>query len=290
MTKRQCCIVVNPIACRGKALKVLARILPTLKRLPILYRVVVTESIAHAQTTARAAAQMGECVAVLGGDGSLRAVASVMPADGVLAIIPAGRGNDMARALGIPLHPERACRLLADGQVKVIDAASVNGHLFLSICSLGFDSVANRYVAGMRWLNGRLVYLIAGLRALMHWQPVHFNITIDGEHFAHEGYTVAVANASTYGGGMVLAPSASLTDGLLDVVLIGAVSKLRLLRNIPRVFNGTHVHAPGYKVLRGRHIEITAEPSYALYADGDYICAPPATIEIANKRLQVLVP
>lgn len=282
--------MVNPIACKGKALTVLAQITPTLKRLPIQYRVIITESIAHAQALARVAAEAGDQVAVLGGDGSLRAIASVMPAQGVLAIIPAGRGNDMARSLRIPLNPVAACELLAHGKAAVIDAAKVNGHLFLSICSLGFDSIANHYAASMRWVNGRLVYLCAGLRALVNWQPIRFDVKVDGEPMTHVGYTVAVANAGTYGGGMMLAPDASLTDGLLDVVMIGAVSKLRLLSNIPRVFNGTHVNAPGFKIIRGKHIEIAAAAKYSLYADGDYICAPPVSIEIAAERLRVLVP
>lgn len=291
MTKRKFCLIVNPYAGNGEAIRVLKQVEQTLKVLPIDFHIVISKDVADAQTHALNAVNQGEYVAVLGGDGSASTIAEALRNQhGTLAIIPAGRGNDFARMLKYPQDPIEACRILAYGQEKVVDMGQANEKPFLGICSLGFDSIANKIANQTTIIKGRAVYIYAALRALFQYQPALFHITIDGKKHEYTAYTIAVANSQCYGGGMFLAPNASIEDELLDIVIIGAIPKHRLLFNLPRVFKGTHINEPNVTVLRGRNVHIEAEPQYMAFADGDAVCSSPLNIQVLPKSLRVLVP
>jgi YegS/Rv2252/BmrU family lipid kinase len=214
----------------------------------------------------------------------------VAAAGGVLGVLPCGRGNDTARTLGIPLDPVRAAQALAAGVERRIDLGSVDGRTFVGIASAGFDSETNRVANASRHVRGRLVYPYATLRVLAGWRPAGFAVTVDGVERAFTGYLVSVANMPTYGGGMRIAPDADPTDGLLDVVTARHVSKARFLTIAPRIFAGNHVDAPSVRVERGRAVRLDADRPFMVYADGDPLCALPATITIQPGALRVLAP
>ena len=286
---RRYCILVNPTAGNGRALAALKKVETAMTQLSFHFRSVITHDVAAARREALLAVQQGEVVVAMGGDGTTRAIADILHAhQGTLALIPAGRGNDLARMLNIPTDPVAACKLLQTAHVSRIDMARVNQHPFLSICSLGLDSVANRIASQSTWVRGRAVYLYGGLRALLGWQPIKFNVTIDDQHFEYDGYSVAVANARSYGGGLCLVPEASLSDGLLDVVMIAHAPKWRIIKNIPRLLLGQPIKDPAFTIIRGKHIQIDVDPQFTLYADGDAIYAPPATIQVVPAALRVL--
>src|SRR5215211_637669 len=166
--------------------------------------------------------------------------AELRDGSGVLAVLPGGRGNDFARKLGIPFDPVAACALL-DGPERRVDLADVGGRTFLGILSAGLDSDANRLANDNKLPLGTAVYAYAALRALAAWKTARWTVVVDGETREFDGYCVAVSNSGVYGSGMYLVPDARLDDGLLDVVLVGDVSKRRYLANLPKVFNGTHL-------------------------------------------------
>jgi len=166
-----------------------------------------------------------------------------------MGVLPGGRGNDLARVLGIPTEPEAAIEIVLAGHSRPIDIGEVNGKRFLGIASVGFDSDANR-IANESRLRGNLVYAWAALRALATWKSARFTIAIGDAHTRVEGYSVIVANSKAYGGGMFVAPDAELDDGEFDVVTIGHVGKLRFLGNLPKVFKGTHVDEDEVSVFR----------------------------------------
>lgn len=291
MDNRKFCILVNPNAGRGRALSLVKRIERYLHKHKLHFHIVITETVEDAKTEALAAIKREEIVATVGGDGSVRALLNVIYENqGTLALIPAGRGNDLARVLKIPLHPLRACRVLVKGKKIKIDLASVNGQPFLGICSAGFDSLANDIANKTQIIRGSMVYLYSGLRVLFSFKPIKFNVTIDGRLIQHEGYTVAVANSPYYGGGIKLAPEASVQDGLLDIVLVGKLSKWRALAVIPKLFKGTHAHTPGFQILRGKQVSIEAPARFTAYADGDAICPPPVKISLIANALNIIVP
>jgi len=263
-----------------------------LDRLGAVHRVVETRGIGHAQEETAAAVGAGETVAAFGGDGLLRSVAEVLRGTAsALAVIPGGRGNDLARVLGIPKEPVAAARVAATGHERVIDMAEVNGVPYLGIASFGFDSDANRIANQAKVVKGNLVYLYAALRALAAWKPAGFIVTVDGERHDLSGYSVAVANSKAYGGGMFAAPQAELDDGLLDVVVCAESSKWHLLSSmLPAVFKGEHINDPSVSTFRGSDIEVAADRPFDIYADGDPVGAVPATINVAPRCLRVIVP
>jgi len=288
---RRFALLVNPAAAAGRALARLPDVVAAFERHGAVHRIVETRDPAHAQTEARTAHQRGEVIAALGGDGMLRPLAEVLrDTDATLAILPAGRGNDLARVLGIPSDPAAAVGVAVDGDERMLDVASVDGRPYLGIASFGLDSDANRIANEARLIRGNLVYLYAALRALAGWRPANFTVTVDGERHELEGYSVAVANSSAYGGGMFLAPQAVLDDGQLDVVATSTTSKLHCVRMLPRVFKGRHLSEPSVHTWRGRCIELAADRPFTIYADGDPISELPATIAVSQRCLRVIVP
>ncbi len=289
---RPLAVICNPAAAGGRGLERLPLAVAELQRLGTAHRVVETRDIDHARAAAAEAAANGENVVAIGGDGLLRPIAAELRhTDSTLAIVPGGRGNDLARVLGIPTDPVAATRIAVEGREWSIDMATVDGEPYLGIASFGFDSDANRIANEARLIRGNLVYVYAALRALAGWRPARFVVTIDGERHELCGFSLGVANSRAYGGGMFVAPQAELDDGLLDVVALGAVSKLRFLtRLLPKVFNGSHLSEPYVHSWRGASIEIASDRPFEIYADGDPIGAVPARVEVEPRCLRVIVP
>jgi YegS/Rv2252/BmrU family lipid kinase len=262
-----------------------------LDRLGVPYRLLNTQSIEHAREEARAAADQGETVVAIGGDGLVGTLAgAVQGTNSALGIVPGGRGNDLARVLGIPSDPREAALLLVDGPDHLIDVGTVNGRPFVGIATVGFDSVANRLANEARLVRGNLVYVYAGLRTLAGWKHATFEVTVDGERHTMTGYNVAIANSKAYGGGIMLVPHAELDDGRLDVMLVQEHPKLHWLASVPKSFKGEHVDDPNIRWLAGSEIEVSADRPFTVYADGDPIAELPATIRITKQSLRVIAP
>jgi len=209
----------------------------------------------------------------------------------VMGVLPGGRGNDLARVLGIPLNDlAAAVAILRDGVERPLDVGRVDGRPFMGIASLGFDSDANRIANEAPARLGDLVYAYGALRAFARWRPATFTLVLDGEERTYTGYSVACANSKAYGGGMLLAPDAELDDGLLDVLVIEQVSKARFLSQLPKVFRGAHVANPEVHVLRAREVRVSADRPFAIYADGDPIGELPATITVSPRAVRVVLP
>jgi YegS/Rv2252/BmrU family lipid kinase len=291
MSEHKYCLLVNPTAGKGRALKVLEKVRHLLSHTQLKIHTVITENVNHAKAVTTEAIARGETIAALGGDGTVRAVASVIHAlGGTLALIPAGRGNDLARTLHIPEDPEAAFNILTRKKQTAIDIAKINNQFFLGICSLGIDSVANGFANQAKFIKGPSAYLYGGLRALLNWKHIKFKIDVDGQTLEHEGYTVAVANSQCYGGGMFLAPNASLQDGLLNIILVGKIPKYRLLTAIPRLFNKTFQQEKHVTTLSGRSVKIMADEKFMVFADGDPISTSPVEICVVPNALNVIIP
>jgi YegS/Rv2252/BmrU family lipid kinase len=288
---RPVCLIVNPHAGGGRALRLLPAVEAALRELGLRFRVERTTSMEHARELTRAARDAGETVAAMGGDGLTGAIAGELrDGAGVLAILPGGRGNDFARKLGIPHDPVLAAELLIGGAERRVDLADAGGKAFLGILSAGFDSDVNEIANTTRLPLGTSVYVYGVLRAVWTWRHAGWTVAIDGEELAYEGYSVAVANSGIFGGGMRLVPDASLEDGLLEVVMISRQSKLAYLRGLPRVFKGTHLQDPALKLVRGREITFGADRAFTAYADGDPIGELPLTVRVLPGALRVVAP
>jgi YegS/Rv2252/BmrU family lipid kinase len=308
------CLIVNPSAGGGKAGRVLADVVGALEAHGLQVHSELTRDLEHARELAFTAAGAGETVVCLSGDGMVGAVADVLRGvpGALLGVLPGGRGNDLARVLGISADPVEACATIAAGFSRELDLGEVDGKAFVGIASVGFDSEANRIAnEAPAWLGG-FVYAYGALRALLFWKPARFEIELSGpctgddgertsagvgessqlgERHCFAGYTVGACNSKTYGGGMRAAPDALLDDGLLDVVVLEDVSKLRFLtRILPKVFSGAHVREPSVRSFRAREVAISADRPFTMYADGDPIGELPLRVKALAGAVRVLVP
>jgi YegS/Rv2252/BmrU family lipid kinase len=284
-------LLANPHSAGGRTLKLLPRVEAALDARRVEFRVQRTKGLRHGAEQALLAVEAGEVPVVISGDGLIGAVGGAMAgSETPLGLIPSGRGNDLARVLGIPSDPEQAVEVLLRGHSRRIDVGEVNGKRFLGIVSVGFDSEANRRANEARLIRGNLVYAFAALRTLLAWKPARFTIRVDHETIRVSGYSVSVANNRAFGGGMLIAPRAELDDGEFDIVTVGEVGKLRFVTNLPKVFKGTHVEEDQVRVFRAQHLELTASRPFPVYADGEHLTDLPARLRVIPRALDVLVP
>ena len=262
------CLIVNPAAGGSRAGRAAPAVEQALRGHGLQVRRVDTRDLDHARELAAEAANRGETVVALSGDGMIGVLADTLREipGAVLGVLPGGRGNDLARVLGIAEDPVAACATIAHGVPRPIDLGVVidarsgeGGRAFVGIASAGFDSDANRIAnEAPSWLGG-LVYAYGALRALLSWRPARLEIELDppGERHAFTGYTVAAANSKAYGGGMRLAPDALLDDGLLEVIVVERVSKLAVPGQPAASLQG-HPRAAALRAglprRRGRHL------------------------------------
>jgi YegS/Rv2252/BmrU family lipid kinase len=284
-------LLVNPSSAGGKTLKLLPRVEQALDARRVAFRVQRTKSLDHGVEQGLRAVEAGEVPVVVSGDGLLGAVGGAMAgSETPLGIVPGGRGNDLARVLGVPNDPEDAVAALFSGHSRRIDVGEANGRRFLGIVSVGFDSECNRRANEVKLIRSNLVYVYSLFRTLVGWKPARFTIRVDEERIRLTGYSVSVANNSTFGGGMRIAPGADLEDGLFEIVAIGEVGKLRFLANLPKVFKGTHVEGDDVRVFQAPHLELSASRPFPVYADGEHLTDLPAALRVLPRALSVLTP
>jgi YegS/Rv2252/BmrU family lipid kinase len=284
-------LIVNPVAGRGRAKELLPKVEKELDERRMIFRVEETGGREHAVDEIVRAAEAGEIPVVMSGDGLVGLAGGVLAGSEVpLGIIPGGRGNDLARVLGIPTEPEKAVEVLAAGHTRKIDVGEANGQRFLCIASIGFDSDANRIANNAKLIKGNLVYAYAALRALISWKPARFTVKVGDERLRFTGYSVSAANTNAYGGGMFVAPDADPADGEFDIVMIGEVGKLRFLGNLPKVFKGTHVDQDEVRVFRAPFLDLEASRPFAVYADGEHLTDTPVSLRLLPRALSVIAP
>ncbi|MDD1477011.1 diacylglycerol/lipid kinase family protein [Arthrobacter sp. H16F315] len=242
-----------------------------------------------------------DALVMVGGDGmvhlGINALAgSDLPFGTVpLGIVPTGTGNDMARTLGLPAHNipgacERVLAALAAGG-RLIDAGRVwsdgKSSWFAGVLSAGFDAAVNERANAWRWPRGKARYNLAMLRELASFRPINYTVTADGARWRQAAMLISVANGQSIGGGMKVTPDAVLDDGLLDLFIVGPLSRAGLLRVFPKVFSGGHLGHPAVHIRRVRSVELSADDVVA-YADGERIGPLPLTIEVVPGAIRVL--
>ncbi|CAN5833606.1 diacylglycerol kinase [soil metagenome] len=290
----QVALIVNPAAGGGRGGRVLRAALPMLRAAGLDPEVLISANGQEPTRLARQAAEAGaRLVVAVGGDGQASAVANgLLGTDAVLGVLPAGSANDYARALGMPRRDlPAAVQLLLDAQSQRVDVVRVESAAavrhYLNVGGAGFDSVVNATAERIPLFRGSFRYVLAVLRELPRFRPGCFRLRVDGVALELKAMVVVVANGSTYGGGMHVAPSASLVSGLLEVCVVGELSALAFLRAFPRVFRGTHVGHPAVTMLSARRIEIEADPAYEVTGDGECIGRLPARFTVLPAALLV---
>ena len=260
-------------------------------------RVVIGTSAADAERRAQAVAEQGSRgVVSVGGDGAAHIGINVAMRAGVpLGVVAAGSGNDFARAVGTHgVGPEAAvaemCRSVAESGVAVDVGRLASGRYFGCVLSMGFDAAVNAKANTMSRLGGRSRYPLAMLSELRAFRPLDFTLNVDGTRYEHRGMLVAVGNTRSYGGGMLICPTASVTDGQFQVTVIDEMSVAELLLLFPRVYRGTHVDHPKATVYRGRNVEISPQQDTGgpVFADGEQVGMGSVSAALVPAALRVL--
>jgi diacylglycerol kinase (ATP) len=285
-------LVVNPASGKRKGAAIAARAAERLGRSGhVTTRIQGADAPSARDQLKQAIATGLDGVIVVGGDGALHGVLDhVADSDLTFGLIPAGTGNDTARALGIPVDDtDAAVDLIAAGHVRTIDLARTDEAYVATVIASGFDSKVNERANAMTWPHGNLRYNIAILAELRTFEPLRFTLTLDGRTIEREAMLVAIGNGPSFGGGIRICEGASMDDGLLDVVVINPVSKARLIRVFPRLYRGTHVTLPEFERHRVREVTLSS-PGIVAYGDGERLGPLPMTTTIRPGALRVFAP
>ena len=240
-----------------------------------------------------------DALIVVGGDGMVNLGVNLVAGTGVpLGLIPAGTGNDMARVLGIP-HENQAAALdvlieALNFPARTIDAGLVTDESgetrwFGCMLSAGFDSIVNERANSMQHPKGASRYTIAMLLELVTLKPITYRITADGVVLDTGGMMVSVGNGVSLGGGMKVTPTAVVDDGLLDILVVGPLTRIQFLRIFPKVFAGTHIADPRVRIIKAKKIRLEADEVVA-YTDGERFAPLPIDIEVRPGALRVFAP
>ncbi|WP_042383495.1 diacylglycerol/lipid kinase family protein [Streptacidiphilus melanogenes] len=281
--------VVNPISGGGHGFEEWQPVSDLLRTAGATVLTVPTQSREHAIAVAGQAAERGDVVVAVGGDGMVRDVADgVVRADGTMGMVPAGRGNDLARRLGLPGDPVGLAHLLLEGKPRALDVLDVNGVIAPGNVYIGIDSLATQIINANRRLPALLVYRLAPVRAILRWRPAAYTLDLDGERREVRAHTVVVANSGAYGHGLRIVPPAELDDGRLDVMVVGDGPRRQVVSFMGQAKKGTHVDRPEVTLLTGTAITVDADRPVPVCADGDEVTTLPARIRLLPGALKLL--
>ena len=319
-------LIANPISGKGHARNIAEQAYAALTESGHQGQLVFTSASGDAMRFAREAVSDGiQSVIACGGDGTLHEVVNgiAMVPDVTLGVLPCGRGNDFAAAVGIPLKPDAAIATLLSGTAIRVDLGrcyqnspqlTVNSrqlkggivepepsltdnrqlttdNYFTTIATCGYDTeVSRRAAKGTPLFAGTASYAYAAVETLFYYEPPF--VRLEGDFGIHEGPLLLAATGITnrYGGGFQIVPNAQIDDGLFDVCIIRPVSSLTVLRLMVTLFWGGHVSHPAVSMHQTRTLTIETDTPMLLYADGEPMCETPATIEIIKDGLVVMSP
>lgn len=285
-------LLANPRAGRGRGARWAGPVREALADAGLDVLVLAGESGAESTALAtRAAADGVDAVVAVGGDGLVHCVVQALAGTGVpLGIVPAGGGNDLAGALGLPGDPRAAVAVIAAGRTTAIDLGRTDaGRWWAGVLNAGFDSAVAARAERMRRPRGPLRYDLAAWVEITRRHAHPMRITLDGVVLEQAVTLVAVGNSFRYGGGMRITPDARFNDGVFDVLVAEAMSRFQLARLKPQVRAGTHVRHPQVAVHRAAAVTLDA-PDLLAYADGEQLGPLPVTTRCVPKALRVLVP
>jgi len=269
--KGEIALLVNPTSGRGRGGELVGPVAERLQHAGVVVRLVVGADADEALAMAHKAMSDGvDALVALGGDGMVHlALQALAGAQTPLGIIPAGTGNDLATSLGLPQTWQEATDLVIRGETRPMDAVLADdGTWWACVLGSGFDSAVTERANRMRFPKGKRKYDLAIVAELGLFRPVPFTLTLDGKPQELEAMFVTVGNADRYGAGMRITPDAVTDDGLLDVTVVGPMSRLELIRIFPSVYKGEHTRHPQVSQFRATSVGL-ASPGQLAYADGE---------------------
>ena len=290
-------IIANPVAGRGRARLVGERVADLLYVHGVNAHLMMSGAPGDCERIAREVlARGGRQVAACGGDGTVHEVVNGLAnSDAVLGVVPCGRGNDLARALGLSRDVNDVVNTLVRGVDRVIDLGKAGGRFFATVASLGFDTaVAQRmrnqgsgFLTRALEVGGTVSYGLTVLRTLVGYRSSLVRLQGDFGVFEGRILLAATANAPFYGSGVKIAPDAIVDDGMLDVCIVADVSRWTVLRMFLRAYSGAHIGHSAVRVVQTRTLQIESDDPLWIFADGEPMCEVPAKIEVVPGALKV---
>ena len=300
--------LVNPASANGRT----ARLWPELARRAadrgLDGPAYLSERPGQLAELAQEAAERGaELVVAVGGDGTVNEVARGLlerlersqhvPE---LAVVPQGTGRDFARTFSLPRDTGKALETALSGHLETIDAGRVSYRswrgeeqrsYFVNVASAGMSgAIAERANTTSKALGGKASFLMATVRVFSRWKPAEMTVAVDGEERAGPMHDVLVSNCRFLGGGMKMCPDADPTDGVFDVLAIGAITKTDLTMTLPKIYRGTHLPHPKAELLRGARVTIDADIHLPIQLDGEQPGTTPVSFEVIPQALRLRVP
>ena len=281
-------LVVNSKAGKGRASKLAGKFEVLLKSNNLPYEIIKKATYEETFSEYRLSISSGkfEKVVAIGGDGLVNLCLQEVAEQNIgISVIPAGTGNDFARAVGSHKKSvNEIFNVVRSQDPTTIDLGLVTGAFgkrwYVQVLSTGFDALVNNLANRINWPRGQMKYTLATVLTLARFKPIPYELIIDGKQFKQDFMLLSVANGETYGGGMRICPDASNSDGIFDILLVHPVSKIVLLSIFPKVFTGKHVPHPKIDIIRGKKVQISADAS--AFADGEFVSKLP--IEITNVK------
>ncbi len=294
-------IIANPVAGRRRASEWATTLAGALRDRGDGVDLSYTKDASSAEKLALDAVGLGvDRVVACGGDGTIHQVinglmsASDARTGVALGVLPAGRCNDLAIALGIPRNDGRsAVETILNSAPRAIDLGRIGNRYFSTVATLGFDSEVAAYVGEgkpPRLFKGNLAYVYAVLVKLVSYRDVTVSLRGDFGEYTGEVFLAATGNTPYYGGGMMIVPPAEPRDGALDLCLVRSAPRLDVVRMITKVFSGGHVKHPSVTIHSVRKLDMSSPQPLWLWADGERITQLPATVEVIPNCLSVLTP
>lgn len=283
--------IINPVAGNGSSKDTIKRIHDKMIEAEIRYSISISGYKGEVEDLAKEAVEEGytDLVAV-GGDGTvLEAFNGIYNHDIALGIIPSGTGNDFARVLDLTHNLEENINKVIIGHTERIDVGRVNDKHFLNVAGLGIDSsILEKTEKVKKAIKGPMAYLLSTFMVLSKYKCQDIKITIDGCEMTRHCYLVAIGNGSYYGGGMKITPKASLTNGLLEVVIIHKMPKIKFALLFKKVFSGDHIHESVVENYQGKHVKIEASSEVKINVDGNLIGQGSCEISIEEKKQKII--
>ena len=272
-------VIINPAAGRGKSIVRWKAAEQALRKLEIPFVSYVSGSKEHVgQLAASAAAEGYQAIMSVGGDGTLNEIVNGIAGSGSgdpgrnipIVVVSTGTGNDFIKSACLPKSIFEEVRLYRDGKPCPVDLGKFGDRYFINAAGIGFDAEV-AHLANTRFgkLRGFLPYALGVLRKMPSFKPVHFKMWLNDLEAEFKAWMVSVSNGQYYGGGMNVVPGASISDGLLDIGVLGSLGKLEILRLFPKVYSGEHLANPKVSVYRTKKVRIEAETVMKIQADGE---------------------
>jgi diacylglycerol kinase (ATP) len=290
--------IVNKISGNGKGIKVWKKVEKLLEEKQVNYQVRFTEHPKHAvEIVKELSSETCDAVVAVGGDGTIHDVANGLIDSNIpIGIIPAGSGNDLARALDIPMDYKKAFERILIGKKRKMDVGKIGEEYCITVTGIGFDGKvaevnnASKYKDLLNFIRlGDLSYGLSVLHVLFKYRPVNVQLKVDGKTLDFSNvWLIAIANTPNYGGGIKICPDACYHDGLFDICIVHSITKWDLLRTFPKAYKGKHASHPGVTMIKGKQVEVTSEWPMIVQSDGEVLTKTPVNVTIQKEALLII--